>query len=325
MRRAPFLLLCLTTIASSAGCTLDSAIVPFGAGGSLAGGGGAGNSGNTGGVAVGGGGGQQGGAGGAQQGGAGGAQQGGGGAQQGGAGGAQGGTGGVQQGGGGAQQGGGGAQQGGGGAQQGGGGAGGSTSCGATWTAGPCGKCAVDSCCSELEACAANGTCATCLAERGNAYECDASTPTFGALLTCLETSCPSSCPENECNPVTNQGCDGGAGEACDYGLWNVDNDGIGSEYFAACYDTQNTLACADECDGAEPYCMAGFTCNDELTDRCRRYCCGQGDCDSDAACTPFATYAGQSIGVCTFVSGNTCNGIPMPAPSGGSCISFTP
>ena len=213
-----------------------------------------------------------------------------------------------------------------GGAAQGGGGAGGGNTCGATWTAGPCGTCAVASCCAQLEACAANGTCATCLAERGNAYECDASTPTFGALLACLETSCPASCPENECNPVTNQGCDGAAGDACDYGLWNVDGDGIGSEYFAACYDTENTLACADECDGAEPYCSPGFTCNEEgFTDRCRRYCCGQGDCDSDAACTPFATYAGQSIGVCTFVSGNTCNGIPQPAPSGGSCISFTP
>jgi hypothetical protein len=107
-----------------------------------------------------------------------------------------------------------------------------------------------------------------------------------------------------DCNPITNEGCDGSAGEACDY------NAGA-----YACYPKPNDLGLCDACGGEDGFCGPGLTCYQRITigtdgltvtGKCARSCCDDGDCGG-GTCGSKATVGGTSVGVC------------LDAPGGGA------
>jgi hypothetical protein len=80
--------------------------------------------------------------------------------------------------------------------------------------------------------------------------------------------------PRYRCDPVTNQGCDGVAGEACD----DDEHEGFG------CYPPPNDVGEAGSCDDDDgPSCRGGLGCDtgddDDSEGVCRRYCCANADC----------------------------------------------
>ena len=88
------------------------------------------------------------------------------------------------------------------------------------------------------------------------------------------------------CNPVTNEGCDTQAGEACD-----VSATGFG------CYPAPNLEDLCQPCggDGAS-YCKAGHTC----FGTCFRFCCKSSDCGTGVCYKdPFPGSLITSVGVC--------------------------
>ena len=93
------------------------------------------------------------------------------------------------------------------------------------------------------------------------------------------------------CNPVTNEGCNADAGEACDFA-------GAGFKCYAP--PPSNTAALCASCDVTNgPACMPTATCVDQGngTSQCFRYCC------TDADCTPGhcdkQTFQTDPLGVC--------------------------
>ncbi|MEZ4301708.1 MAG: hypothetical protein R3B70_42630, partial [Polyangiaceae bacterium] len=87
----------------------------------------------------------------------------------------------------------------------------------------------------------------------------------------------------NECNPVTNEGCDTAAGEACD-----VSADGF------VCYPDGNTQSLCDECGvTGSDYCLGGMTC----VGKCAKFCCDDGDCGT-GTCTK-GGFADPAVGFC--------------------------
>lgn len=111
-----------------------------------------------------------------------------------------------------------------------------------------------------------------------------------------------------ECNPVTNDGCDSAAGEACD-----ATADGF------VCFPAPNDVALCGECsNSAGPFCEAGSTCVGAEGTQCVKYCCDDGDCGSGVCDT-----GGGLVGVCVVAAGGTepaCDA-PAVAPSNGSCL----
>lgn len=95
------------------------------------------------------------------------------------------------------------------------------------------------------------------------------------------------------CNPVTNQGCDGGAGEACDLG----DNGSGGSAF--GCFAPPNDVALCGSCDNqAGPFCKPTLHCVEEDGGGfgCGRWCCDDTDCTPGHCDT---SYLGQAPGIC--------------------------
>jgi hypothetical protein len=74
----------------------------------------------------------------------------------------------------------------------------------------------------------------------------------------------------NTCNPVTNFGCDGGAGEACD----------LGGNGFS-CYPPPNDVPLCGSCDNANgPFCLPTMHCSETNGGfACTRFCCDDTDC----------------------------------------------
>ena len=67
----------------------------------------------------------------------------------------------------------------------------------------------------------------------------------------------PSGCAPSEmafaCNPITNEGCNDAAGEACEYGI---------EEYFT-CFPAPNDVPEGGACDWEDgPFCQPGHTCD---------------------------------------------------------------
>ncbi len=107
-----------------------------------------------------------------------------------------------------------------------------------------------------------------------------------------------------ECNPVSNDGCDTSAGQACDFsqGGWS-------------CYDPPNDKKLGEVCDpNNSEFCQGTLTCDMPPTDGgtaggdagtgdagatgiCKHYCCSDSDC-SGGTCTAFNAQVG-TIGVC--------------------------
>lgn len=93
------------------------------------------------------------------------------------------------------------------------------------------------------------------------------------------------------CNPITNLGCDGDAGEACD-----IDTSGnIGC--FAP--PPANTTALCGTCDDQNTACAPGNTCVpvSQTAGGCAHFCCDDTDC-TPGHCDKTAL-ASSSVGVC--------------------------
>jgi len=95
------------------------------------------------------------------------------------------------------------------------------------------------------------------------------------------------------CNPVTNEGCDDSAGEACEYGM---------EEYFT-CFPAPNDVDEGGACDWETgPYCAPTLTCDPttpgETAGVCRRHCCSDGDCESGQSCEAYDPDFG-TLGAC--------------------------
>jgi hypothetical protein len=73
------------------------------------------------------------------------------------------------------------------------------------------------------------------------------------------------------CNAITNAGCDGGGGEACDFDQ----NGGL------SCFPPPNVQAVCATCDnGSGPFCKASEHCVPTATGfACARMCCSDSDC----------------------------------------------
>lgn len=116
--------------------------------------------------------------------------------------------------------------------------------------------------------------------------------PDAGGTLE-LPANCAPSDMRFVCNPMTNEGCDVSAGEACDYGL---------DDYFT-CFPAPNDVAEGGACDWEQgPFCKPTLTCDfsDPETPNgvCRRHCCEDTDCKSPQTCEVFDPEFGK-LGVC--------------------------
>lgn len=130
-----------------------------------------------------------------------------------------------------------------------------------------CGSCIEGSCCAQTATCKADAKCFACLTGAANPATCTgASKAALDALNTCVDTNCTVQC-NPPCNPITNEGCDGDAGEACDH-----TPTGFG------CFPPDNDTPVCESCDNQKgPFCEAGHTCLPDGT--CGAYCCDDGDC----------------------------------------------
>jgi hypothetical protein len=99
------------------------------------------------------------------------------------------------------------------------------------------------------------------------------------------------------CNPVTNEGCDGVEGWACD-----LSTEG------PQCFDPPNKKKLGELCSNSQgPHCQGGLTCDGS---RCAAFCCANEDCQGEEVCEPFGDQG--TLGVCR--DPGACK------PSGGSC-----
>jgi hypothetical protein len=104
-----------------------------------------------------------------------------------------------------------------------------------------------------------------------------------------LPSGCGPAGKKLQCNPLTNAGCDGAKGEACD----DDEHGGFG------CYPGPNSVkegaACNDD-DG----CTPGFGCDaDDGEDEgvCERFCCTNAECGSKKCVTIDKAFG--SLGFC--------------------------
>ena len=87
-----------------------------------------------------------------------------------------------------------------------------------------------------------------------------------------------------QCDPVTNAGCDTGAGEACD-----VSQGGF------QCYPDGNVHDLCETCSTNGDYCQAGMTCFNQ----CYRYCCTDDDCGPNGTCSLDVAAFAAPVGLC--------------------------
>jgi hypothetical protein len=197
---------------------------------------------------------------------------------------------------------------------------GGTDVCTGTLPPNQCFVCVENSCCAELSACLDDTGCADCIA--GNSAACSSSL--WQDVVACGSAKCQAPCEDlatkipacdapdpapsggscvtiggaNTCNPITNEGCDTAAGQACDYS----------SGY--KCYPPPNDVALCDECnpDAATPVnCGPGLSCvtraviastGVNITRACARTCCDDGDCGT-GYCKFDLSQEGKSAGRC--------------------------
>jgi hypothetical protein len=133
-----------------------------------------------------------------------------------------------------------------------------------------CATCLEGGCCNELAVCNATASCLACVnGQETSPAKCGAAATkkAADAFTACLDAQCKEPCTPKQCNPLTNEGCDVAAGEACD----------LGQNGFR-CFPGPNTGELCTACDhNAGPFCKPGMHC---MTDGgCARYCCDDGDC----------------------------------------------
>lgn len=97
-----------------------------------------------------------------------------------------------------------------------------------------------------------------------------------------------------ECNPVTNEGCNGGAGQACDLGTSS-------GQSVIACFDPPNDKNLGESCTNSKgPYCKGTMHCSGDVdggTGTCKKFCCSNADCGG-GTCAAFNSQLG-TLGVC--------------------------
>ncbi|MBK8256255.1 MAG: hypothetical protein IPK82_26760 [Polyangiaceae bacterium] len=174
-----------------------------------------------------------------------------------------------------------------------------------------CGLCVQDQCCAELVACTDDAECNDCLTNPDADPNVCAANSHLTAINDCAAALCSDVCgggggaepacdapatppsmgacvtigtpAGNECNPITNEGCDGAAGAACD-----ASQDGF------TCYPDGNTQDLCMECGvSGSDYCKGGMTC----VGKCARYCCDDADCGT-GTCTK-GGFADPNVGFC--------------------------
>lgn len=91
------------------------------------------------------------------------------------------------------------------------------------------------------------------------------------------------------CNPVTNEGCNTAAGQACDLGQNSQGQPGLGC--FDPPNDAQPGAACNNE---TGPFCVPTHNCSENV---CKRFCCSSTDCNG-GTCTALDPNLG-TLGVC--------------------------
>ena len=100
--------------------------------------------------------------------------------------------------------------------------------------------------------------------------------PSKGA---CFKIAAP-----HKCNPVTNEGCDTAAGEACNFGQAGFQ-----------CYPAPNDRKLCEACSEEAGFCEGGMVC---FEGKCAKFCCDDGDCGGGFCNTAITGVAG--LGVCT-------------------------
>jgi len=191
---------------------------------------------------------------------------------------------------------------------------------------GDCATCMQSKCCEEVARCSAAEGCIAC-SFAGGATCSPSNIDVSDAAVACMYASCKAACIDNpatcsvpeappskgacvtlggaiECNPITNEGCDVAAGEACD-----VTQSGY------ECYPTENVNALCSDCGDKAGYCKPGLTCGPGQY--CARYCCDDTDCGG-ATCDKKQGYPGF-VGICTGMSmGGTGGGGGAGGAGGG-------
>jgi len=194
---------------------------------------------------------------------------------------------------------------------------------------GDCASCVEAQCCQEMQDCALDSTCINdCLfnvwppADVCNAGD---TKKRLDTITTCFKGKCSSACRSlDECNPVTNDGCDTASGEAC---------DAVYPGQFA-CLPSFGTLAgICQPCDNFySPYCSPGLRCH-AATHECARYCCTDADCGSGKCVIDPAvvfglplSVSGDNVGLCLDSAGTTpaCDA-PATSSSLGICVGGFP
>lgn len=171
-----------------------------------------------------------------------------------------------------------------------------------------CGLCVEGQCCPVLQACLQDDVCSVCFDPTNDDPEC-AANELILAIQQCVASVCSDVCESGQdpvcdppavapsmgscvqidgtdiqCNPITNEGCDAAAGEAC---------DGTMAQGFQ-CYPDGNTQAVCEPCGDAEGYCQGGSTC----VGQCARFCCDDGDCGSGTCLK--GDFGDPDVGYCT-------------------------
>ncbi|MBL9022184.1 MAG: hypothetical protein JNL21_08275 [Myxococcales bacterium] len=168
-----------------------------------------------------------------------------------------------------------------------------------------CGSCLEQQCCQELEdsdgmwsedleACAVScGADCTVVFE---GPECSAPTtlPARGACVTMTGA--------HECNPVTQEGCDVAAGEACDKGTAGF-----------VCYPDNNEHTACEGCGDDGIYCVAGYGC----LEQCAKYCCDDADC-GPGTCRKGIFFIEPALGLCETDGNEGGGGGGGAGPGGG-------
>ncbi|HNS98481.1 MAG TPA: hypothetical protein PKL73_16130 [Polyangiaceae bacterium] len=117
-----------------------------------------------------------------------------------------------------------------------------------------------------------------------------------GVLEAGPDREMPKDCIPNDmkvvCNPLTNEGCDTAAGEACEFGV----------EEIFVCFPPPNDVQEGGACNWEEgPWCMPTLICDyeneEDPTGVCRKPCCSNDDCGSKS-CVPMDPEFG-SFGTC--------------------------
>jgi hypothetical protein len=104
-----------------------------------------------------------------------------------------------------------------------------------------------------------------------------------------------------DCDPMTQEPCNVGSGEACDVAF---DNQTVVEGF--ACYRPPNNVPVGGVCNSAEgPWCVRGASCvavdKTGSTFICATFCCSDTECVGSATCQVTGRYgpAASDLGVC--------------------------